>query len=423
MNSLRIAPIDPPDAIVHVPGSRSITNRALICAALAPGASRIYGGLDAEDTQAMRRGLSSLGIAITEEDGALFVNGTGGVLNPSVPTIDCKASGTTMRFLSAIATRSRAEVTLDGTPRLRERPIGPLTHALRQLGAEISDSNGFPPVHIVPARLRATHVTVDATVSGQFVSALLMLAPTLSEEVRISGHSPVSRPFIDMTIEIMNAFGVTILREGSDLLFDASTEYQARDFAIEPDAMSASYFFAAAAVTGGCVTVEGLRRYSRQRQGDLAVLNVLEQMGCGVTETVRGVEVRGPHQLIGVEADLIDMPDMAPTVAVLACFANGPTTLTGVAHLRFKESDRLAALDTELSKLGATITVGESALRIDPPQHIQPATIDTYDDHRIAMSFAIAGLKATGITINDPACVAKTYPRFFDDLDQLRRTR
>ncbi|MHB8512879.1 MAG: 3-phosphoshikimate 1-carboxyvinyltransferase [Actinomycetota bacterium] len=420
MKLLRITPVDPPNAIVRVPGSRSITNRALICAALAHGESRLTGWLDAEDTRAMRNGLQTLGISINPNED-LHVHGTGGELEPIGDRIDCGASGTTIRFLTAISTLANSSVSLDGTPRLRERPIGALVEALGQLGASATDRAGFPPVHVAPSQLTGSKARLDASQSGQFVSALLMLAPMLRHEVTIEYANLVSEPFVEMTLEVMKSFGVSIEQSGSKFRSRGAERYVATSYHVEPDAMSASYFFGAAAVTGGSVTVQGLWRSSIQ--GDIAFIDLLEKMGCGVVEEPAGITVGGASTLRGIEADLNAMPDMAPTLAVVACFASGPTTLNGIAHLRLKESDRMQALQNELTKLGAEVTVTDSSMRIEPPKMISPATIETYDDHRIAMSFSIAGLRSEGIIISDPGCVAKTYPGFFEDLGKLGSRR
>lgn len=413
-----MTPIAPPRAaVVAVPGSRSITNRALVCAALAEGRSTLRGWLDADDTRAMRDGLVHMGVSISERAGALVVEGTAGRFSARAAHIDCGASGTTMRFLTAVAAISGDEVVLDGTPRARQRPIGPLADALHALGAKVVTHEGFPPVRVHERAIHGGAVTLDAADSGQFLSALLMVAPYASAPVEITTPTIASRPFVDMTIDVMRAFGVAVAEPTPNVFELRPARYVACTYEIEPDVMSAGYFFAAAAVTGGSVTVRGIGPGSIQ--GDIGFVEILTQMGCSTDATETGMTVVGTDALRGVDVDMNAMPDMALTLAVVACFARGTTTIRGIHHLRHKETDRLAALNAELTKLGARVVVGDATLTIDPPAVVQPARIATYDDHRMAMSFAIAGLRAPGIEIEDPACVAKTYPRFFEDLDQL----
>jgi 3-phosphoshikimate 1-carboxyvinyltransferase len=418
MGELAVAPIPPMDATVRVPGSRSLTNRALVCAALADGESRLTGWLDSDDTQAMREGLGRLGVAVEVSGSDLRVRGAGGRFAIPLRPVDCRSSGTTMRFLTACAALAPGRVVLDGTPRMRERPIQELADALGVLGVHVRTAAGCPPVTVQGGGLHGGRAAVDASRSGQFLSAVLMVAPLAAEPVEITSGPVASRPFVDMTIDVMADFGVQVDALGpSTFRVPGGQSYRPRTYAIEPDAMSASYFFAAAAVTGGRVRVEGLSAASHQ--GDVRFVEVLERMGCGVERAIDSISVRGPRYLHGVEADMNAMPDMALTLAVVACFAQGPTRIRNVAHLRVKETDRMSALREELTRIGAAVTVDEKDLTIEPPAQVQPARIRTYDDHRMAMSFAVAGLRAPGIVIEDPECVGKTFPDFFERLGRL----
>lgn len=423
----RVVPITAPfDARIKVPGSRSITNRALVCAALAEGTSRLSGWLDADDTQAMRQGVQSLGADIREESGDLVVDGVGGRVRPPVHAIDCILSGSTIRFLAAVGALVDGWVTLDGSAPLRQRPMQPLLTALEELGARVTSEGGRAPISVC-GPLIGGQVALDATTSGQFLSALLLAGPCMREGVRVEVGKVASEPFVEMTRRVMESFGARTARMWTSAAGSVpdrasyiarNTGYRACDYRIEPDVMSASYMFAAAAITRSAVLVEGLSM--NVMQGDIAVLHALEMMGARIAEEDDGIRVSG-EDLSGITFDLENCIDMAPTLAVVACFADGPTTLTGTANLRVKESDRAEALSAELSKLGARVLVGDDQLTIEPPKHVAAARISTYDDHRIAMAFAVAGLRVDGIEIEDPGCVAKTYPRFFDDLEDLSR--
>jgi 3-phosphoshikimate 1-carboxyvinyltransferase len=307
---------------------------------------------------------------------------------------------------------------LDGVARMRERPIQELADALGALGVSVRTVAGCPPVTVQGGGLAGGSTAMDASRSSQYLSALLLVAPYAERDVDISCGPIASRPFVDMTIDVMGAFGAEV-ESGHPQRFRvvAGRRYRARSYAIEPDAMSASYFFAAAAVTGGRVRVDGLTPASSQ--GDVRFVEVLERMGCGVERGSGWLAVRGPRYLHGVDVDMNAMPDTALTLAIVACFAQGPTRIRNVGHIRLKESDRMAALASELGKLGARVSASESDLEIEPPEQVHPARIRTYDDHRIAMSFAVAGLAAPGIVIENPDCVGKTFPDFFQSLEEL----
>ena len=417
MEERALQPIAAPDHTVTVPGSRSLTNRALVCGALADGTSRLRGWVACDDSEAMIGGLGRLGVEIEEHEGDLLVRGVGGRFAIPLHPIDCRASGTTMRFLTACAALVPGRVVLDGSDRMRQRPIQDLVDALAAIGMRGRTVAGHPPVTVHGGRLPGGELAVDATRSSQFLSALLLVAPLADEPVVITATEIVSRPYVDMTLDTMAAFGISVDRVTGNRFRVTPQRYRARSYAVEPDASSATYFFAAAAVTGGRVRVEGLTPASSQ--ADVRFVEVLERMGCGVERGLGWISVRGPRYLHGIDIDMNSMPDAAITLAVVACFAQGETTIRNVGHWKHKESDRMAALRTELRKLGAEVTTSDDEMLIRPPSEVVGTRIRTYDDHRIAMSFAVAGLQAGGIVIEDPDCVAKTFPDFFERLASL----
>lgn len=419
---LPIRPRGPLDGTLRPPGSRSLTNRALIAAALADGESRLPGATESDDTLAMAGGLVALGIRVAREPGAWLVAGQGGVLRAQ-GRLDVRASGTTARFLAAVATLAQGESLLDGTERMRERPIAELVAALRGLGAgvEILGEEGCPPLRIAGGGLRGGEIEIDASRSSQFVSGLLLAAPCAAGPVtlRLAGGRLVSRPFLELTLQVMEAFGVSVAWNGRDELHvPEGSRYQAREYAIEPDAQSAVYPFCAAAIAGGEVRVDGIPGDSRQT--DLRLLDVLEAMGCAIErETDHIIVRRAPDRTLrGLEFDGNAFPDAVLALAVVALFAEGPTTVRGLGHLPLKETDRLAALRTELRRLGAGAETGADWIRIEPGA-LHGAAIDTYHDHRMAMSFALAGLRVPGVEIRDPGCVTKTWPEYFAVMEAL----
>jgi 3-phosphoshikimate 1-carboxyvinyltransferase len=419
---LPVAPRGPLDARVRVPGSKSLTNRALLVAALADGPSRLRGGLHSDDTEAMRDGLGRLGCAIDTGGPVWEVKGGGGRLRaPDVP-LDVRNSGTTARFLTAAATLAEGPVVIDGNARMRERPIADLVGALRGLGArcEILGADGCPPLRIEGGGLPGGSTEIDARhSSSQFVSAILLAAPyaTRDVELRLVGGQVISRPYVDLTLQVMRAFGAEAAWRGSGALgVSAGKRYRGRDYAIEADASAAAYPFCAAAIAGGRVRVEGIARDSLQP--DFQLLDVLARMGCRVRRGDDWAEVEGPERLSGIDVDMNDLPDAALALAVVTLFAEGPSRIRNVPNLRIKETDRLAALETELRRLGADARAGADELRVTPGP-LRGATIQTYDDHRIAMAFALAGLRVPGVAIQDPGCVAKTWPEFFSMLGDL----
>src|SRR5258707_1287706 len=422
---IEIVPISGPlDARVVVPGSKSITNRAMILAAMAQGRSVIDSVLLSDDTRYMTDALRVLGFIVEVDEDAhrITVGGRGGVIPANGGEIFVGGAGTVMRFLVAMVTLGEGRFRIDGNPRMRQRPIGPQLDAMQRLGASVYSerNNHCPPVIVDAARARfeGGETSIDARVSSQFVSAMLMPAPIWKAGLKLSVIGDAARPFIDMTLRLMEAWGTHNSVEGDQIVVPGGQWYRAQRFAVEPDASSASYFAAAAALIGGTVKIEGLS--SNSVQGDLGFLGVLQRMGARVRWHPDYVEVVGTGQLTGVDVAMNAMPDMVPTLAALAPFASSPTKIRNVAFIRHHESDRIRVLATELRRIGADVIETEDGLEIRPST-VRPAPIETYDDHRIAMSFAITGLKLPGLKIKNPGCVAKTFPDFFTRLSALRR--
>jgi len=407
---------------IRPPGSKSLTNRALTCAALARGRSTLRGALDSDDTRVMVECLRRLGLTIDREEGGrrLIVDGCGGAFSEGEIDLFVGNSGTTVRFLTAATTIGRGIYHLDGIERMRQRPIADLIEALTELGADVrSDAgNGCPPVVVHGRGLAGGRARVRGDVSSQFLSGLLMAAPYAIHPVELLVEGPlVSKPYVEMTLPVMRNLGVAVdvADELSRFTVSCLSHYEAQDYQIEPDASAASYFFAAAAITGGEITVEGLTRQSLQ--GDVAFCDCLAQMGCTVTSDADSITVRG-GLLRGITVDMNAISDTVQTLATVALFAEGPTRITHVGHIRHKETDRIGDLARELRRLGAEVEEHEDGLTIVPAP-LSGAQVETYDDHRMAMSVALAGLKVEGVAIKDPQCTAKTYPDFFEDLERV----
>ncbi len=410
---------NPVRGTVRVPGSKSLTNRALVLGALAEGRTVVQAALFSDDTRLMAAGLRALGFPVEEDPvaGEFAVYGAGGRIPASRARIDAGNAGTVARFLTAVAALGSGHYVVDGSPRMRQRPILDLVLALRALGCDASAPSGCPPVWLQARGLAGGTAAVRGEVSSQFLSALLQVAPLAASPVELVVDGPlVGAPYVEMTLGVMAAFGVRVRREDGMRYVVDPQRYAPRTFRVEPDASSASYFFAAAAATGGAVTVPGLGPDSLQ--GDVRFLDVLQAMGCMVEWAEEGVTVHGPARLRGVDVDLAAMPDMTMTLAALAPFADGAVRIRGVGHIRYQESDRLEALAAELRRLGQEVRLLPDGLEV-LPRPVRPAVVETYGDHRMAMAFAVVGLREAGVAIAGPECVTKTFPEFFSALDAL----
>lgn len=423
MSTLAIEPLAaPPDAVVTVPGSKSITNRALVTAALAEGRSVLAGALIADDTEAMTESLGRLGVVVTIDraSSTVTVEGTAGRVPPGPAEVDARLSGTTARFLLPLLALGQGRYRLDGAEPLRARPMGPLVDALRRLGAEVIDEGrpGHLPLTVVGNVRPGGAVVLSGDVSSQFLSGLLLSGPAMAGGLQVELSTPlVSRPYVELTAATMAAFGVQLERDDERRFRVPPGCYRAAHHTVEPDASAASYFFAAAALSGGRVRVPGLG--SRSVQGDLRFVDVLERMGATVYRDGDGTEVIGTGKLVGVDVDLSDCSDTAQTLAVVAVFASSPTRVRGIGFIRRKETDRIGAVVNELRRCGIDVDEEDDGFLVRPGSP-RPTRVATYGDHRMAMSFALLGLRVPGIEIADPDCVAKTFPEFFSTLRQLR---
>jgi 3-phosphoshikimate 1-carboxyvinyltransferase len=413
VDSLELKPMRGAAGTVRLPGSKSISNRVLLLAALSRGETEIGGLLDADDTRVMREALSRLGILFSNDR----IKGAGGPFPVKKAELFLGNAGTAFRPLTAALALSNGEYRLSGVPRMHERPIGDLVDALRGIGASVdyAGEEGFPPLHIKPARIDSSAVKVRGDVSSQFLSALLMALPLTGRASRIEVEGElISKPYVEITLNVMRRFGVDVVKAAWGRFEVPAAAYRSPGkILVEGDASSASYFLAAGALGGGPVRVQGIGRDSIQ--GDVRFTEVLERMGARVSFFQDAIEVRNDgKKLKALDMDLNHIPDAAMTAAVMALFADGPSTLRNIASWRVKETDRLAAMATELRKLGATVEEGPDSLRISPPKVLLPnQKIDTYDDHRMAMSFSLVALGGVPVTINDPGCVAKTFPDYF----------
>ena len=423
MQSLTLKPTPRVEGVVQLPGSKSLSNRLLLLSSLAQGRTEVNNLLESDDTGYMTAALESLGVSLTFADNGkrCLVESNGGPFAVQQADLFLGIAGTAIRPLCAALCVGEGEYTLTGEPRMLERPIAHLVDALSQLGAVISyeGAEGYPPLRIKAAGLRGGRVSLRGDISSQYLTALLLASPLAGDEleIQIIGNL-VSKPYIDMTIDVMRRFGVTVENEDYQVFRVAGGQvYQSPGTAmVEGDASSASYFLSAAAIRGGTVRVNGVGADSVQ--GDVRHADVLEQMGAVVRRGADYIEIsRG--DLRGLELDLNHIPDAAMTVAVTALFAKGKTTIRNIGNWRVKETDRLAAMAAELRKVGADVVEGPDYLVIDPPTEIQKATIDTYNDHRMAMSFSLASLGDAEITILDPGCVSKTFPDYFDTFSTI----
>ncbi|MFQ5957006.1 MAG: 3-phosphoshikimate 1-carboxyvinyltransferase [Candidatus Brocadiales bacterium] len=410
---------------VRVPGSKSLTNRALIAAALAHGESVINGALFSEDTRYMSSALRELGFLVKElpEQNRVVINGQGGKIPANKARLFVGNSGTAMRFLTAFVTLGKGSFEIDGVERMRQRPIQPLLDCLKQLGTDARSrlGNGCPPVVIEASGLEGGRATMRGDVSSQYFTAILLSAPYARSDVEIVVDGElVSKPYVDMTIGLMKRFGVHVDAACDDhkkFLIRAGQGYRSMEYEVEGDASNASYFLAAAAIAGGRVRVWGIPQDSLQ--GDARFADILGQMGARVQRGDNWIEVEGGTALHGIDIDLGDCPDLAQTLAAVAVFADGITRIRNVANLRIKETDRIRAVVEELHRAGIGAREYEDGFEVEPGEPA-PAVIETYDDHRMAMSFSLVGLRAPGgIKIKDPGCVSKTFPGYFEELKRL----
>jgi 3-phosphoshikimate 1-carboxyvinyltransferase len=430
---MKISPIPHPlSAVVRVPGSKSLTNRALLIASLANGTTHLINALFSDDSRYFAKALQTLGfdVQLDEANHEMTVTGLGGKIPATKAELFIGNAGTAARFLSAFLTLGNGEYILDGEPRMRERPIGDLVDSLTQLGAVIEGmqnakgrrQNIYPPIKIFSDGLRGGKTTVAGNISSQFLSALLMVAPYAQNEIEINLATELnSKPYVDMTISIMKDFGVEVERNSYQSFRIPHSAFRTlHSYAIESDASAASYFFAAPAICGGTVRVENISRKSVQ--GDIAFLDVLSKMGCIIKEVDNSITVQRPQgsSIVGLDIDMRDIPDTAQTLAAIAPFADSPTRIRGIASARVKETDRVSATCTELKRLGVQVEEHEDGMTIYPCQTFKPANIQTYNDHRMAMAFSLIGLRFDGVTIENPSCVTKTFPNFFEVLETLR---
>ncbi len=422
MDKRLVEPINSPlEASVRVPGSKSITQRAMLCAALASGQSVLEGALRSEDPELLARALQATGVQIQQTEKGMVIQGVAGRPKLSGQEIFMGNNGTGTRFFLAFAALGRgSHLVLTGTDRLCERPVAPLIEALLSWKARIFylAKEGFLPVKIQGGGLSGGEVSLSVAKSSQFLSALLLVGPYTDTQAEIHLVSPlVSRPYVDLTITVMRAFGAQV-EEEDNIFRVAQKPYQGRVYEVEGDASSASYFLAAAALVGGRVTVENLPKNSLQ--GDAAFAGLLSRMGCKVVYE-RGVTVERPPEvsLRAIDVNMGRYPDLVPTLAIVAAKAKGKTFIRGVPHLRYKETDRLRAVAVELRKCGVNVEELEDGLIIEGTERLFSAEIETYDDHRIAMAFAILGLVTPGIVIRNPDCVAKSFPDFWKVFSSL----
>ena len=412
-----------PHCEVTVPGSKSFTHRILIASALSDGMCSIENALLSEDTMLTMNALRQMGIRIEEISGdRLIIYGAKGILQPSREPIYLGNSGTSIRLLTAISALGKDTYTLMGNDRMAQRPIQALIDALGQIGvqARSTHSNGCPPVDVSGKNLSGTTVTISCRESSQYLTGLLLMAPCTKGGLKIGvTQGPVSRPYVDMTIDVMAKFGIAIDRQGYDgFQIPGNQAYRSGDYAVEADASQAGYFWAAAAICRKAVKVKGVSQESCQ--GDVNFSKVLESMGCAVQNEPDGITVSGGDRLRAVEIDMGDMPDIVPTLAVVAAFAEGTTVIKNVSHLKSKESDRLTSVVNELIKMGITARCTDDELMVAGGQP-RRAEIETYGDHRIAMSFAVAGLAIPGTMIRDEHCVEKSFPNYWQVFEGMNR--
>jgi 3-phosphoshikimate 1-carboxyvinyltransferase len=418
---IALQPSGPVALDLPVPGSKSLTNRALIAAALAPGTTKLTNASFSDDSRYLVQALNAVGTPATasERDARIVVEG-GRALKPE-GTFFMGNAGTALRFFTSFVCLGEGRYVVDGEARMRERPIGGLVNALRALGAEVAYemSEGCPPLAIRATGLKGGRAVIAGDTSSQFISSLLLSAPGIGDAVEVVVEGEVaSKPYIEITLDVMRDMGVSVERDAyRSFRIPAGAAYRSRVYPIEADGASAMYFLAMAAATGGRAKVRGIG--SRSHQGEIQFARILERMGCQLKMAADHIEIQAGGGLRGVDVDMNDCPDSVQTLAAVALFAEGPTRVRNVKNLRVKETDRIAAIARECGKLGAEVEEAEDGFTLTPPGRVRPAEIETYRDHRMAMSFAVAGLAAPGVVIKDPECVSKSFPGFFEKLESL----
>ncbi len=420
---IEIKPVATVDTTLAVPGSKSLTQRALIAAALAEGTSTLIGPLASEDTRYTSQALEQMGIKVERGEDVWTVHGSGGVLVTPEKEIFLGNNGTATRFLTSVAALGQGDYRINGAERMRERPIGPLMEALQGWGVDINsvEGTGCPPLHLNSKGLSGGATVLPEGKSSQYLSSLLLVAPYAATPATLTVLGEVlSKPYVAMTLSVMSDFGIDVECNEEFTSFSIPQgKYRAMEYQVEGDASGASYFWAAAAITGGRVTVSNVPVPSLQ--GDAGLVPLLARMGCEVSRDGGGITLQGRERLEGITVDMGDMPDVVPTLAVVAAFAHGKTVINNIAHLRIKECDRLSAVLTELTRMGATVEEGEDFMVIHGAggAGMHGAEIETYEDHRMAMSFAVAGLRVPGVQIRDEGCVAKSFPDFWERFARL----
>jgi 3-phosphoshikimate 1-carboxyvinyltransferase len=406
------------DAVIELPGSKSYTNRALIIASLCNGKTVLKNALISNDIIYLIKAIRQLGIKIELNKTAIIVYGKGGIFQEPKESLYLEFSGTGIRLLTGLVSLVKGKSILTGEQRLQERPIQPLIDGLKQLGVncETKNNNGCPPVIVNGGTLIGGKCQIQGNISSQFISSIMLIAPYTKKDVIIDVIGELtSIPYIDITIDIMKSFGVNVINNNyKTFIIKSGQRYINQEYIIEGDASSASYFFGLAAINKGKVTVKNINQISVQ--GDLQLINILKKMGCKITKKINEIEIEGTDGLIGIDVDMNKMPDVVPTLAIISTFAKNKTKISNIASLRIKESDRILSVQTELKKLGIETESTKDSLIIHPNKLTGNIDVQTYDDHRIAMSFAIIGSNIKGIIINDPDCVKKSFPEFWDNL-------
>ncbi len=415
----RIKPSPGVDIRLRVPPSKSYTNRALIAAALAEGPSNLVRPSVSEDSMVLVRALRQFGVRIDEHPGRFEISGTGGDLRVPEGKLDVGNAGTAMRFLTTFSSLAKGETVLTGDENMRRRTLKGLLDALKAAGVRTSSADGFPPVRVHGGSFAGGSLEIDAAISSQFISSILLSSPYAKHPVALHARGRVSSlPYVTMTLHVMRSFGAGVdTVEFSDFRVDNTQRYIGQEFMIEGDASAATYFLAAAAITGGHVVIDNLSPESLQ--GDIKFLALLGEMGCRIERREDAIELHG-NRLLGIETEMNEIPDSVPALAVVAAFAEGTTSIFDVEHLKHKETNRLTALAAELTRLGAKVELHDDGLTIHP-QPLRGAVIETYNDHRMAMSFAVAGLRVKGVSIMNPGCVGKSFPTFWDEFEKLEQ--